>query len=161
MSDNISQPPSSHAPAIEAQTDAPKGHWIHPAQRWTHVLELIEANLDSPLRVHDLARAANLSPFHFAREFRKRLGTSPHAYVTAHRVERAGRLLLESSMPIREIAVRVGFSTQAHFSGVFKQRTGATPGEFRRHRGQRASLNFHQPATPAEAAEPCAPQSGC
>jgi AraC family transcriptional regulator len=130
MNDRASQP--EIATSAEVAAEAPKGDWIHPALRWAHVLALIEANLELPLRVHDLARAANLSPFHFAREFRKRTGTSPHAYVTAHRIQRACTLLLEGTMTIREISDRVGFSTQAHFSGVFKQRTGTTPGEFRR-----------------------------
>jgi transcriptional regulator GlxA family with amidase domain len=111
---------------------APRTAWIHPSVRWTHVLDVIEANLHRSLRVEELAREANLSQFHFAREFRKKVGDSPYSYITARRMERAKALLATSSLGIRDISRLVGFSTQAHFSGFFKQRSGTTPGRFRR-----------------------------
>jgi AraC family transcriptional regulator len=131
------------APAMTPATPAaaPQAPWIHPSLRWTHVLDVIEANLHRSLRVEELAREANLSQFHFAREFRKKVGDSPYSYITTRRMEKAKALLATSSLGIRDISRLVGFSTQAHFSGFFKQRSGTTPGRFRREALQRATAS--------------------
>lgn len=97
------------------------------------VLAFIDVEMARPLRVIDLAGVARLSPFHFARMFRHSVGQAPHAYITARRMAVASKLLLESDLPIVEVSRRVGFRTQAHFTGVFRVRTGMTPGRFRDH----------------------------
>lgn len=124
-------PDAGPTPATSAPGTQPSG-WTHPSVRWSHVLEVIEANLHRPLRVVDLAREANLSQFHFAREFRKKVGASPYAYITARRMEKAKSLLATTPLGLRDISRLLGFSTPAHFSGFFKQRSGTTPGRFRR-----------------------------
>ena len=99
--------------------------------RLKRVLACIEARLAERIHVTDLAREANMSPFHFSRMFKRATGHSPHQYVTLQRVERARQLLAATSMPIAEIARSVGFRTQAHFTGVFAQHAGTTPRAFR------------------------------
>jgi len=106
----------------------------------SRVLQLIDQRYNEPLRVEDLGRHAALSPFHFARMFKISVGQAPHAYLTAKRMEHARELLSGSAMPIAEVAHRVGFRTQAHFSGVFRKQVGMTPGQFRReHRREPAT----------------------
>ena len=97
------------------------------------VLAFIDAEMARPLRVIDLAGVARLSPFHFARMFRHSVGRAPHAYITARRMAAARELLLATELPIVEVSRRVGFRTQAHFTGVFRVQTGVTPGRFRDH----------------------------
>lgn len=100
------------------------------------VLAFIEAELARPLRVSDLAGVARLSPFHFARMFRHSVGQAPHAYITARRMAVARELLAATEQPIVEISRRVGFRTQAHFTGVFRDQVGMTPKRYRdQHRG--------------------------
>ena len=96
------------------------------------VLQVIDQRFHEPLRVEDLGRHACLSPFHFARMFKISVGQAPHAYLTAKRMEHARRLLAESNVAIADVARRVGFRTQAHFSGVFRKQVGVTPGQYRR-----------------------------
>ena len=96
------------------------------------VLQLIDQRFHEPLRVEDLGRHACLSPFHFARMFKISVGQAPHAYLTTKRMQHARALLAESSLAIAEVARRVGFRTQAHFSGVFRKQVGMTPGQYRR-----------------------------
>jgi AraC-like DNA-binding protein len=104
------------------------------------VLQLIDQRFNEPLRVEDLGRHACLSPFHFARMFKISVGQAPHAYLTTKRMQYARDLLAETSVPIAEVARRVGFRTQAHFSGVFRKQVGVTPGQFRReHRNPNAN----------------------
>jgi AraC family transcriptional regulator len=96
------------------------------------VRELVEAELESELRLDDLARAAGLSRAHFARAFRQATGETPHAYLRRRRVERARRLLADTQLDVAAIAGLTGFSSPSHLGRVFKSVTGVTPGAYRR-----------------------------
>lgn len=98
------------------------------------VLLFIEQNLDDDLSLATLAAVAGLSPSHFARRFKAAMGDAPHRYVLARRVNGAKRLLLESDMPLAEIAAETGFSSQAHLTGIFGRAVGMTPGAYRTRR---------------------------
>jgi len=124
------------APAGDASAQSPQPAPTPPwsglaPHRLKRVLACIEARLAERIHVTDLAREANMSPFHFSRMFKRATGRSPHQYVTLQRVERARQLLAATSMPIAEVARSVGFRTQAHFTGVFAQHAGTTPRAFR------------------------------
>ncbi|HKQ40341.1 MAG TPA: helix-turn-helix transcriptional regulator, partial [Verrucomicrobiae bacterium] len=77
-----------------------------------------------------LAGAAGLSPFHFARLFKRSTGLSPHQYVLRCRVERARGLLMRSKASIAEVAVEVGFCDQSHLAAHFKRVYGVSPKAF-------------------------------
>ena len=87
----------------------------------------VAARLAEPLYLADLARAVHLSPFHFARRFRRCAGCSPMAFVRRQRVERARSLLLTTAMPLRAIAPLVGFNDEFQLSRVFRQIAGHPP----------------------------------
>jgi AraC family transcriptional regulator len=95
------------------------------------VLVYIEDKLAEPVGVRELASQVHMSPFHFARRFKQAVGTPPHAYITQVRIERAKRLLAGSNLPLIEVATRVGYRTQAHFTGVFHRYVGTTPRSYR------------------------------
>jgi AraC family transcriptional regulator len=92
----------------------------------------IEADLGGELSIAELAREAHLSPYHFSRAFKAATGLPPHSYLTARRIEHAKELLATSEMPMSEIALEVGFSSQAHLTDCFHRLVGVTPREFRR-----------------------------
>jgi len=114
------------------------------------VLAFIDAEMARALRVSDLAGVARLSPFHFARMFRHSVGRAPHAYITARRMAVASELLLTTELPIVEVSRRVGFRTQAHFTGVFRAQMGMTPGRYRGHHRAASA----EPADAASQPEP-------
>lgn len=96
--------------------------------RLKQVTEYIHDNLGQKLTLSDLARIANLSPYHFARLFRQEIGLSPHQYVVRCRVDQAKRLLTAGGdILIGEVAHRVGFADQSHFTRHFKRLVGVTP----------------------------------
>jgi AraC-like DNA-binding protein len=107
------------------------------SNRLKRVLGTIEARLGESILVADLAAEAHMSPFHFARMFKHTTGQAPHVYITAQRMERAKSLLIDGSLSLAEIARRVGYQTQAHFTGVFHANVGLTPRQFRVRNGQR------------------------
>ena len=84
------------------------------------------------LPLEEIAAAAYLSPFHFARLFKKLTGASPHSYLGNLRVARAQSLLAETDLSISEISARVGYSSPSHFTKAFRQSTGLTPRTFRK-----------------------------
>ncbi|MBC7972792.1 MAG: helix-turn-helix transcriptional regulator [Verrucomicrobia bacterium] len=93
--------------------------------------DFIEENLAEDLTIAKLATVAHVSPFHFAREFKAATGQSPHRYVTQQRLERAKLLLSVTRLSVSEVAYRVGFSNQSHFTAQFRKATGTTPKGYR------------------------------
>ena len=96
------------------------------------LLDHIRRNLDSKIRIPDLAGEVFLSPFYFARVFRRTFGLSPHKFVMSKRVERAKVLMVQSDLPLGIIAVECGMADQAHFNRVFRRFVGDSPGAWRR-----------------------------
>jgi AraC family transcriptional regulator len=95
------------------------------------VLSFIDEHLGEPLPIVRLASVVCMSPFHFARLFKRATGQPPHGYLTARRVERAKELLRNDGLPLVHIAFSVGFQTQGHFTEVFHRYAGLTPRRFR------------------------------
>ena len=92
----------------------------------------VEAGLDRPLPLADLAARTGLSVFHFARAFRVSTGLTPRAFVEARRIARARVLIGETAQPLAAIAVDAGFGTQSRLTTAFKRATGFTPAAWRR-----------------------------
>ncbi|HEY6187290.1 MAG TPA: AraC family transcriptional regulator [Pyrinomonadaceae bacterium] len=100
-------------------------------RRLRRVLAFISDNYESDLSLAELAGVAEMSVFHFAREFKRTTGTTPHQYLIKFRVERAKALLTESEIPLVEVSSRSGFSHQSHFTRLFRRLTGTTPQSYR------------------------------
>jgi AraC family transcriptional regulator len=101
-------------------------------RRRKRVLEFIEAHVDQPFTVADLAAVACMSPAHFARCFRQTFDVAPHAYVSARRLALAKDLLVSQRSDLGKIAAAVGFSSVSNFSRAFKGATGLPPREYGR-----------------------------
>lgn len=102
-----------------ARLQAPRGGLSPVARR--RVVERIEARLSERIELADLADAACLSPFHFARMFKASFGVAPHAWVMQRRLERARGLLAEARLPLDDIAARCGFAHLSHLNAALKR----------------------------------------
>ncbi|HYC35382.1 MAG TPA: AraC family transcriptional regulator [Usitatibacter sp.] len=129
------------------------------AYQLQQVLDIIDARLAEPIQVAELAAAAHLSPFHFSRMFKKSTGHAPHAYITTRRMELARRLLASNDFSLAEIATRVGYQTQAHFTDVFRKHVGATPGAYRRNGRERLRSSALHAVAQVSNVAPTAPSS--
>jgi transcriptional regulator GlxA family with amidase domain len=103
-----------------------------PKWRLKRVVEYVTTNISEQITLADLAAAAGMSRMYFASQFRAATGMRPHDYVLQKRIERAQDLLRTTSEPLVEIALSVGFQTQAHFTTIFKKIAGNTPLRWRR-----------------------------
>lgn len=93
---------------------------------------LIEANLETGLRVTKLADSIELSRTHFTRAFKEHFGCCPQRYILERRISRAQRLMLAGDCRLCDVAQACGFSDQAHLSRIFLRLAGATPNAWRR-----------------------------
>ncbi len=95
-------------------------------------VELMHTQLDQDLTLKALAAASYLSPFHFARLFKKLTGSTPHNYLAGIRAARAQLLLAETELSVTEVGAHVGYLSASHFTKAFRLATGTTPREFRK-----------------------------
>lgn len=102
-----------------------------PPKWLRRVVERLESDFARGPSSDELAAEAGVHPVYLASSFRRFYGQTMGEYVQRRRVELAGRLLADLVMPLVEIAFICGFSDQSHFSRVFKQQTGTTPGVYR------------------------------
>jgi LacI family transcriptional regulator len=85
-----------------------------------------------PITINEVARAAGMSRRVFERRFVAQMGRPPKAEVLRLRLERVKQLLVDTDWSLAEIAERTGFNYGEYLHTVFTQKTGVTPGKFRR-----------------------------
>jgi AraC-like DNA-binding protein len=100
-------------------------------------LEFMSENLSRHIGRDDIARAAHLSPAHFSRLFRRELGISCSARLAQMRAERAAELLVQSDLPLVQVALQCGFSDQSYFTKVFRKYMGSNPHLYRQLAAER------------------------
>ena len=116
-----------------ARTENPPGR-NERSQKIGECIEFMSEHLDEALKVGQLARLANLSPAHFAVVFKEQTGTTPREYLHLLRMHRAREWLFGTRMPLKEIAGRLGYQDQFHFSRKFKAFSGLSPSRYRERR---------------------------
>jgi len=108
------QPPSAPAPWLERARD------------------MLHEGYAASLRLADVAAECDVHPAHFARAFHRTFRCTPGEYLRRVRLQRAARLLLDSSLPVTEVSLRCGFADQSHFTHVFTRQMGLSPAAYRR-----------------------------
>lgn len=95
--------------------------------------DILEQNLDCEISLEKLAKDMQMGYESFRKDFRKKYGISPGKYRIEKRMEQA-RMLLESGIPIKEIAQMVGYEDVYSFSKQFTKTYHIAPGRFRRNK---------------------------
>ena len=103
---------------------------LSPAQV-RRMTDYIESRLHEQLSLETLAAVAGMGVWTFTRHFRESFGRTPHAYIIERRIDRARRLLVEGSLPIKEVASVCGFADQAHMTRLFRAHLHTTPATLR------------------------------
>lgn len=96
--------------------------------------ELLSADLAEEPSIADIARACHLPESRFVRAFRQSTGAPPHRWLRGFRIERAKDMLFNTALSLAQVAYECGFSDQSHFTRVFAEFMGTTPGAWRRAR---------------------------
>jgi AraC family transcriptional regulator len=115
--------------------DVHVGHGGMAPHKLRQAIALIDHHLsdeeEGRVALRGVALAVRMSYFHFSRAFKQSMGMTATNYIAERRIERAKRMLVETELPISEIALRSGFSSQSHFTTAFRRLAGATPKAFR------------------------------
>ena len=103
-------------------------------------IHYINEHLDENISLTSLAKICCFSDNYFHYLFSKTFKTTPIAYITLLKMNRALNFLLKSSESIKEIAFRLGYNDDAYFARVFKKYYGITPGAYRKNKGKQLFL---------------------
>jgi AraC family transcriptional regulator len=109
----------------------PSGKGRLSAAQVRRLTEYMDSRLDEQLHLETLAAVAEAGVWTFTRHFRESFGRTPHAYILERRIDRARRLLAQSCLPIKEVALVCGFADQAHMTRVFQTHLHTTPAALR------------------------------
>ena len=105
------------------------------------VVELMQVDLSSDLNLSALATESGYSRSHFIRTFKAATGQTPHRYLLELRLQRAGDLLVDQSLPLTDIAASCGLSSHGHLTTAFRSRFGVPPSHYRREDTRRNRSN--------------------
>jgi AraC-like DNA-binding protein len=94
--------------------------------------KLLDAHLEKKIDFARISKEIAYSQAYIVRLFKKHMGVTPHEYILRRRIETAQLLLRHSTLSIKEIAERLVFSDQYHFSNYFKKCLGMSPSQFRK-----------------------------
>ncbi|MBO3734516.1 helix-turn-helix transcriptional regulator [Glycomyces sp. NEAU-S30] len=100
-------------------------------RRLLRARDAMDRDFAQPLDVPALARVALMSPAHFSRRFRAAFGETPHRYLQRRRIERACAMLRDTTAPVTEISLAVGFDSLGTFSRTFTAIIGRSPTRYR------------------------------
>lgn len=100
-------------------------------RRLARVVEFLEERHREDVSNEEMARVAGISPFHFARLFKRRMGVTPHRYVQRLRMRTAREMLRGTDLSVLEVASACGYTNGSHFAAAFCAAFGKNPGEFR------------------------------
>ncbi|MCW8129837.1 MAG: helix-turn-helix transcriptional regulator [Planctomycetota bacterium] len=134
--------------AVAPRAQDPDAALVEQATRY------MRDNLMRNLSIQDIAAQVNLSDRHFTRVFTKHAKKTPIDALTEMRMASAAQLLLDRSLPIKEIAERVGFPDVRYFTTVFRKHAGLPPAQFRERGGTRFADPERSPIPAAPGKKP-------
>ncbi len=102
------------------------------SEKFSTVFKFIDSNYMYDISLDQLAEVAGYSKYHFSRIFKQYNSMSYLQYINARRTKAAEVLLLDSAIPITEVAMRSGFKSLTTFNRIFKEIKHCTPTDFKK-----------------------------
>ena len=96
------------------------------------IVQRVDARLSAHPTLTELSSGFGLSPSHFARKFQHSTGTSLNRFINRRRVTQSLALLAVGHVPLAQLSLDLGFSSQSHFTRLFSGFVGVAPHQFRR-----------------------------
>ncbi len=95
------------------------------------VIDYIERNLRRGISLEDVANHVNISTYYLSKIFKKEMGVNFITYVTDRKMDMAKEMLVNTDIPVLNIALDLAYNEANYFSKAFKKKTGLTPSEYR------------------------------
>lgn len=118
-------------------------------ERVDRVVRFLQKNKTEPIHLEDAAKVANLTPQAFCRFFKANTGKTFVHYLHELRIGEACRLLLETNLPVTDVALESGFANLSNFNRRFREQKGTSPRDFRAKSRLEANLQ-HRPLPEAK-----------
>ncbi|MCU0469631.1 MAG: response regulator transcription factor [Arcicella sp.] len=100
------------------------------------VVRYINDNIDKKLEIDELVELTEWQRHHFIKLFIKYLAVSPYQYILSRKIEKSKSLLIDTNIPISQIAFDLGFSSYSNFCNAFKKNNQVVPFDYRRKYGR-------------------------
>ena len=114
---------------------------------WDDLLYWIDQHLGAPINLETVAKLANISPSTFSRKFKEKHGTPFQKFVAHQRIDKAKRLLENTTMTIFETGVAVGIADPQYYNKQFHSVVGMSPTKYRELFRERMAVTDQQIAT--------------
>jgi AraC family transcriptional regulator of arabinose operon len=105
-------------------------HEYAPDVYVSHAIDFIVNNY-ATIKVNDIARYIGINRSYLTNIFKKKMKISPQEYLLQYRMHQGCKLLLETNLPIQEVARRIGYDNPLTFSKMFKHIYGVSPSNYR------------------------------
>jgi AraC family transcriptional regulator of adaptative response / DNA-3-methyladenine glycosylase II len=127
---------AGYRPCLRCRPEAAPGRSsVDAVETWaTHVVRRIEDGALMDMCLGDLAKELGISDRHLRRTVRRQFGVSPVELAQTQRLLAAKRLLVDTALPVSEVAAAAGFDSLRRFNALFKARYGLVPTSLRRSR---------------------------
>ncbi|HHV65450.1 MAG TPA: helix-turn-helix transcriptional regulator [Peptococcaceae bacterium] len=103
-----------------------------PRESINKAIEFLNECYNEDFSLEDIARVANLSPYHFVRVFKAETGVTPHQYLMNIRIKRVKEMLADKNLSISQAFSYCGMDYNGHFAALFKRKEGLTPSQYRK-----------------------------
>ncbi|MCX7746423.1 MAG: AraC family transcriptional regulator [Clostridia bacterium] len=107
---------------------------MYYTERLMEAIYYIEKNLTKKITLQDISRQIYISPFHFHEIFAYATGGTLGEYIRKRRLTEAAKKLVDTTMPIIDIALDYGYDSHEAFTRAFKNQFGITPSKYRQRR---------------------------
>jgi AraC-like DNA-binding protein len=127
---------------VLAEQGRSSGNWSHAVRdaQVRQALALMHDDCAHPWTLDELAQRIGLSRSSLAERFRSAMGDTPLNYLRAVRMQKAMRMLGETSKNLEQVALEVGYQDAFSFSKAFKRTVGVAPKDFRRKDAEERTL---------------------
>jgi len=98
----------------------------------SRAIEFLNDCYEQDFSLKEVARVANLSPYHFIRVFKAETGLTPHEYMMNIKINRLKEKLADKNLSISQAFSLCGMDYNGHFAAVFKRKVGVTPSQYRK-----------------------------
>jgi LacI family transcriptional regulator len=105
-------------------------------------MQLITKRCGDQIDIETLLQDIPIGRSSFYERFKKTVGESPHEYLQQHRIEKMKELLVKTNLTLENIAYLCGFKRAEYMSSVFKQRTGESPGIYRKSKTSNNNIEY-------------------
>ena len=96
------------------------------------IMDHIHANYNQPMSNALFSQLTGYHEYYLNRLFSRYTGSTIHQYILDVRISHAKKILLNTDLPLAEVAEQVGFNSNTYFSSYFRQVTGRSPAQFRK-----------------------------